>query len=103
MKGDLSVTNISREKSPQTLGKESTHFTNELLISFPFQHPCTQGTGADVMRMMNVPNWLLLYSCNFKRSWSEENEKPLFWQRQSNIGMVIIKTNRFAFFSNIKS
>jgi len=43
MKADLSATNISREKSPQTLGKESAHFTNELLISFPFQHPYTQG------------------------------------------------------------
>lgn len=43
MKADLSATDTWREKSHQALGKESTLFTNELLISFPFQHPCTQG------------------------------------------------------------
>lgn len=43
MNADLSATDIQREKSHQALGKESTIFTNELLISFPFQHPCTQG------------------------------------------------------------
>lgn len=51
------------------------------------------------MRMMDVPNWLPLNSCNFKRSQSEENENPPFWQRQSYPGMAIKSTNSFVLIS----
>lgn len=55
------------------------------------------------MRMMDVPNWLPLNSGNFKRSQSEENEKPLVWQRQTYPGMAIMPTNSFVVISNTKS